>query len=261
MNVNEAKGIYTAGQLAELAGVSARTLRHYEDMGLLAPVRASNGYRLYASKDIRRLEHILAMRACGLSLSTIGMLLKDSQADVRRVLCDHLASLQVQGRKLEEAMEHTEAAIAAIERMDAMDEAARFEQMKAQAVQENEALYGAEARRRHGSAAVDAANQNLMNMSQDEWASKAELEESIKEQLRLAMASGDVHGEEAQELARMHARWIRMHWGEGAYSSQAHRGLARGYLADSRFCVYYDTAAGEGATDFLVEALLANLPQ
>ncbi|MBO4365887.1 MAG: TipAS antibiotic-recognition domain-containing protein [Eggerthellaceae bacterium] len=108
-------------------------------------------------------------------------------------------------------------------------------------------------------AAVDAANQNLLNMSQDEWATKEALEESIKEQLRLAMANGDVRGEEARELTRMHASWIRMHWGQSAYTSQAHRGLACGYLADSRFRDYYDTAAGEGATDFLVEALLANL--
>ncbi|MBO4365888.1 MAG: MerR family transcriptional regulator [Eggerthellaceae bacterium] len=128
--MNETKGIYTAGQLAELAGVSTRALRHYEDMGLLAPERAANGYRLYGPSDVRRLGHVLAMRACGLPLSTIGSLLKDPQADVRHVLCDHLASLQVQGKQLKEAMEHTEAAIAAIERMDAMDDTARFEQMK-----------------------------------------------------------------------------------------------------------------------------------
>ncbi len=261
MDSHEAKETYTAGQLAERAGVSTRTLRHYEDMGLLNPERADNGYRVYGSNDVRRLGHVLAMRACGLPLSTIGTLLKDPQADVRCVLSDHLESLRVRGRQLEEAMGRTQAAIEAIERMDSMDDTARFEQMKAQAVQANEERYGKEARQRHGETAVDAANQNLLSMSQDEWDAKEALEESIKVQLRLAMANGDVHGADARELAHMHERWIRMHWGSGAYSPQAHRGLARGYLADPRFRDYYDAAAGNGATEFLVDALLANLPE
>ena len=69
------------------------------------------------------------------------------------------------------------------------------------------------------------------------------------------MATGDPAGEPARELARMHARWIALHWGAGRYSREAHRGLARMYLADDRFRAYYDTAAGEGATEFLVAAL------
>ena len=77
-------------------------------------------------------------------------------------------------------------------------------------------------------------------------------------QLRLAMASGDPASEESAELARMHARWIRIHWGEG-YNREAHLGLARGYLADQRFVDYYDGACGEGATEFLAQALEANL--
>ena len=75
------------------------------------------------------------------------------------------------------------------------------------------------------------------------------------EQLRAAMATGDPAGEPARELARMHARWIALHWGEGRYSREAHRGLAQMYLADDRFRAYYDEAAGEGATEFLVAAL------
>ena len=63
----------------------------------------------------------------------------------------------------------------------------------------------------------------------------------------------------ALPLDEMHAAWIQMHWADGTYSAEAHRGLAQGYLADDRFKAYYDSAAGEGATEFLVKALLANL--
>ena len=85
------------------------------------------------------------------------------------------------------------------------------------------------------------------------------LEESIKVQLRLALESGDPASEASAELARMHARWIRMHWGDATYSREAHLGLAQGYLADERFVDYYDSSCGEGATAFLVKTLRANL--
>ena len=145
-----------------------------------------------------------------------------------------------------------------------MNEHAAFEALKRQAIEENERAHGREARERYGEDAVDAANERLASLSQDEWDEKDRLEQAIKELLRTAMATGDPSGEPARELARMHARWIALrmharwialHWGEGRYSREAHRGLAQMYLADDRFRAYYDTAAGEGATEFLVVAL------
>lgn len=96
-------------------------------------------------------------------------------------------------------------------------------------------------------------------MSDEEWKTKEKLEVAIIEQLKKAMLTGDTSSPEAAKLARMHADWIRMQWAEGAYSAQAHVCLARGYLADDRFVEYYDSRAGKGATEFLVEAIEAAL--
>ena len=95
---------YSVGQLAQMAGVSARTLRHYEDMGLLEPARAENGYRTYGPCDARRLSQILAMRACNLPLTTIRHLLRDSQASLRDTLESHLRTLRAQKKSLSDAM-------------------------------------------------------------------------------------------------------------------------------------------------------------
>ena len=130
-----------------------------------------------------------------------------------------------------------------------------FEALKRRAIEENELTYGREARERYGDDAVDAANERLSSLSRDEWDEKDQLEQAIKERLRVAMATGDPVGEPARELARMHARWIALHWGEGRYSREAHRGLVQMYLADDRFRAYYDEAVGEGATEFLVAVL------
>lgn len=249
---------YTVGQLAKLAGVSTRTLRHYEDQGLLAPARTAAGYRVYRASDAKRLAQILSMKACGLPLTTIRRLLDGSETDVHAALTTHLATLRAQGDSLHEAIARTEAAIAAIERINDMSEKDAFDALKQQGLKDFEETYGTEARQRYGDDVIDAANERMMALTRDEWDAKELLEESIKVQLRLAMASGDPAGEESAELARMHARWIRIHWGEG-YNREAHLGLARGYLADQRFVDYYDSACGEGATEFLVQALEANL--
>ena len=155
-------------------------------------------------------------------------------------------------------MARTEAAIATIEGIENMDDEKRFEALKAQGLREFEGTYGAEARKRYGDAAIDAANERIMSLTRDEWDAKNLLEELIKVQLRLAMASGDPAGAEAAELAHLHERWMRIHWGE-AYDRAAHLELVRGYLRDPRFRDYYDAAAGDGGAEFLVRAMEANL--
>ena len=127
------------------------------------------------------------------------------------------------------------------------------------AVQENEKLYGEEARAKYGDEAIDAANRKVLAMDDREWQNKEELEDAIIDQLIKAMATGDASGEQAQKLAHMHERWIRMQWADGAYSRQAHLGLAKLYLNDERFSDYYESRAGKGACAFLADALDAYL--
>ena len=127
------------------------------------------------------------------------------------------------------------------------------------AIAENERRFGAEARKRYGDAAVDAANERALSLSEDEWTEACALESAIVSKLREAMEAGDVEGPLAQELCRAHARWVELTWGEGAYSREAYAGLARLYVADERFRAHYDGRAGAGATDFLSAALLHHL--
>lgn len=131
-----------------------------------------------------------------------------------------------------------------------------FEKMKAEGLESFETAYGREARERYGDDVIDKANERMMSLTKDEWDAKELLEESIKVQLRMAMATEDPASPESRELAHMHERWIGIHWGEG-YQQQEYLGLIRGYLADPRFVDYYDSAAGTGATQFLVSAVEA----
>ena len=255
-----AEQTYSVHEVAALAGITVRTLHHYEQIGLLVPKRRSNGYRAYAAADLERLQHILLYRACGMDLSAIRDALDAPAFDAREALEGHLAQLERRRRDIDAMIQTVRKTIRALEGEDTMTDEERFEGLKQATVAANEAAYGAEARARFGNAAVDAANAKLLAMDETEWNDMNELETAIIQQLRAAMATGDPSGPEAQRLASMHARWLQMHWGDGAYSPAAHRQLAQGYLADSRFMAYYDERAGEGATCFLADALEANLP-
>lgn len=250
---------YTVGQLAKLSGVSTRTLRYYEELGLLAPQRKANGYRVYGQTDVAALQQILLFRSCGVELEEIRRMLAAPQFDAPEVLRRHLATLSAQKVELETLIATVEKTIASLEGRYDMADKERFEGLKRKAVEDNERAYGREARERYGDDVIDAANKKLLAMDEGEWTDVQALGEAIIEQLKAAMATGDAHSAEAQELTRMHAAWIKAHWPEGAYSREAHLGLAEGYVADERFTAFYDGAAGAGATQFLRDALAANL--
>ena len=248
---------YTVGQVANMAGTSVRTLHHYEDMGLLAPARRPNGYRAYDSDDVARLQQILLYRACGMELADIKTLLDDPAYDVELAFQRHLEVLEAQKNELEKLIETVRKTLRALEEGTEMADKERFEGLKRAAVDANEQQYGAEARSRYGDAAVDAANDNLLAMDEEEWSEMGALETAIIDQLKEAMATGDPASEAGHTLVAMHAKWITMHWGAGSFSREAHIALANGYLADDRFRAYYDKRAGAGATEFLVAAIEA----
>lgn len=247
---------YTVGSLAKLAGVTVRALHHYEDEGLLHPERTVSGYRRYGAEDVERLQQILLLRSCGLSLGDIREALADGAFDFRGVLVDHLATLRARQKELETLMGTVEKTIASLEGRCVMTDEERFEGMKARAIAENEERYGTEVRQAYGDAAMDAANARMAGMSEAEWNDAKVLEAAILEQLAAAKATGDPASKASRKLCAMHARWLQMHWGGGSYSPAAHAALAEGYVADPRFTAYYDDAAGEGATAFLRDALV-----
>ena len=180
---------YTVGSLAKLAGVTVRALHHYEDEGLLHPERTASGYRHYGAADVERLQQILLLRSCGLSLGAIRDAFADDRFDFRAVLTDHLATLRARQKELETLMGTVEKTIASLEGRCTMTDKERFEGMKARAIAENEEHYGAEVRRRHGDAAMDAANERMAGMTEAEWNDAKALEAAILDQL--AAGEGD----------------------------------------------------------------------
>jgi DNA-binding transcriptional MerR regulator len=82
------------GELAALAGLTVRTLHHYDSIGLLQPsARSDAGYRLYDRNDVARLQQIQALRAFGMSLADIGLALDNPDHSPLTTIDRQLAEL------------------------------------------------------------------------------------------------------------------------------------------------------------------------
>lgn len=114
MSATDTARTWKIGDLARRARVSVRTLRHYDELGLLAPsARSDAGYRLYSAADVERLYRILALRSLGLSLEEIKRCL-DEELDLVAVLRRHLAAVEQQLRAGEELRARLESLLDAL---------------------------------------------------------------------------------------------------------------------------------------------------
>ena len=105
---------YQVKEVARLAGVSARTLHHYDSIGLLMPAtRTSAGYRLYTDADLLRLQQILISRELGLTLEEIRRSLDDPRFDRKAALLDQRERLKDRARQAEAIIRAIDVAMAA----------------------------------------------------------------------------------------------------------------------------------------------------
>jgi DNA-binding transcriptional MerR regulator len=244
---------YTIQKLGNLAGVSTRTLRYYDEIGLLKPARTnSSGYRIYGRREVDLLQQILFYRELGLSLEDIRSIVTDPGFDGTRALREHRNQLLDKRKQLDALIANVEKTIASHEGRISMQDQEKFEGFKKQLIEENERKYGREIREKYGEDTIKKSNQKLMNMTQEEYAKVTQLENEVKVALAEAMKTGDPAGELAQKAADLHKQWLTFYWNE--YSKEAHAGLAQMYVDDERFKAYYDKDQ-PGAAEFLRDAI------
>ncbi|NLG88494.1 MAG: MerR family transcriptional regulator [Clostridiaceae bacterium] len=245
---------YTVKKLAALAGISARTLRYYDELGLLKPARiSSSGYRIYGQKEVDTLQQILFYRELGVELERIKEIITSPEFDMTSALIEHREKLLAKRKQLDILIANVERTIAFAEGRTQMSDKEKFEGFKQNMIDENEKKYGEEIRKKYGDEKVDQSYRQFKNMTKEEFNKWQELEKQIKETLKEAFLTGDPSGELAQKAADLHKQWISCSW--GSYSKEAHAGLAQMYVADERFREYYDKEQ-LGLAEFLRDAIL-----
>ena len=182
---------YTVKTLAELAGVTPRTLRWYDQKGLLKPRRTTEaGYRLYGPEEVNRLQAILFYKELGLELEAVREILDAPGFDRLAALQSHLAELEARRRRLDALILTVEKTIGEAKGGTQMSDKEKFEAFKRRAVEANEEQYGKEIREQYGPEAVEESNARLLSMTEEEHGRWKALEAEILSALAAAVRAG-----------------------------------------------------------------------
>lgn len=232
-------------EIARKAGTTSRTLRHYGDLGLLAPSRiGSNGYRYYDQDALVRLQRILLLRELGLSLPAIKDVL-EGQRDTAVALRAHLrlleqeqarigrqiASVRTTLHKTREGME-----LMADEVFDGFDHT----------------VHEQEVTERWGREAYEEGDRWWRSLGEAEKRAFQDEHDAIARAYGRAREAGlGADSEQAQDIARRHCAWL-------STTKEPSRsyviGLGEMYVADPRFGKNYDRY-GDGTAAFVRDAL------
>jgi DNA-binding transcriptional MerR regulator len=244
---------YTVQKLGLLAGISTRTLRYYDEIGILKPARInSSGYRIYGQAEVDRLQQILFYRELGMNLENIKEIITSPDFNSTKALNEHREQLLDKRKQLDLLISNVEKSIALTEGRITMSNKEKFEGFKKDMIEENEKKYGKEAREKYGDEAVNKANQKVMNMTEEDHKEVTRLAEELAKTLAEAFKTGDPSSEIAQKAADLHKQWLTFYWSK--YSKEAHAGLAQMYVDDERFRAHYDKEQ-PGTAEFLRDAI------
>ncbi|MBP3977279.1 MerR family transcriptional regulator [Microbacterium sp. BLY] len=278
-------------EIARLAGTTSRTLRHYDDIGLLPPSRiAANGYRHYDAAALVRLQRILLLRELGLGLPQIGEVLGPSTGSGTQdagsgtqgagsgtqgagsgtqgagsgdreaaALETHLALLREEQNRLARQIASVESTITALRGGENLMAENMFDGF-------DHTQYRQEVEDRWGTKAYADGDRWWRGMTDAERADwQQRVSDLGRDWIAAAERGIDPASAEAQELARRHVAWLTgipgtpaaaLRQGPDAGAKAYVLGLGEMYVADPRFGANYATSAGgtQGA-EFVRDAL------
>lgn len=239
--------MFTVKQLSRLAGVTPRTLHHYDAIGLLKPTRVgANGYRYYGDESLLKLQQILFYRELGLPLEHIREIMGRRDFDVPGALQSHKEALQKQVRRLNHliaTVDHTIKYIKGERRMDPKDFFTGFSE-------EEQEKYALEAEKMYDPETVRASNRRWKAYSAEK---KAEILEESKA-IYLDMVTAMPQGAASEQVQAIVERWRRNMDHFWTPTLEQLLPLAQMYTGDPRFKATFDKIH-PGLAGFMAEAV------
>ena len=234
----------TVHEVSRLAGVSVRTLHHYDAIGLLKPAQLTEaGYRLYDDAALRKLQSILLLRQLRFPLAGVKALLDSPNFDARAALRDQIGLLELQRAQLDKLVMFARNLLESGD--DSMDFSA-FDTTSYDA-------YAAEARARWGDTdAYRASLEKTAARSEDENAAAADALMAVFADFG-KIKTLDPASTEAQAQVEALRRCITAYY--YPCTKEILAGLGQMYIEDERFRVNIDHAGGEGTAQFAAAAI------
>lgn len=243
---------WSIAEVARMSGVTARTLRHYDGIGLLAPAYVgANGYRYYEVEQLLRLQQILLLRELGLGLSEIADAI-GSQPGTVETLRRHHARLLAERDRLGVLARTVARTIAELERGDPVTQP-KINRPENLFEGFGPSAYEEEARERWPGQ-YEQSRQIAESMTREQM--EATQKDLTAYMIRLAelMVAGKPPGDErVLDEVDWHYRWVSRFW---TPSADAYRNLGRMYVDDERFRANYDNIT-ESLAAYQCEAMAA----
>lgn len=225
---------YTVNELAQLAGVSVRTLHHYDQIGLLQPGRRSQaGYRLYQPADLLRLQQILFFRKLDFPLQQIKTILDDPAFNPIQALREHQKQLEKHAAQIAILLNTVEKTINQLmENSMELTDAELYEGFS----KEQAECFDREARRIYGEERIEASLKQVRKLSKAEWEAVKQEGDEITRQMASLMGSA------ADDPLVQHTIARQWNWLEHFYpvTPEIFRGLGSLYTDNPEFTATYD---------------------
>lgn len=234
-------------EVAELVGVSVRTLHYYDEIGLLTPDSTTeSGYRLYSDDNLDTLQQILFFRELGFSLKEIKRILGSPSFNRQEALIMHRKMLRKKRDQLDKMLGTIDKTI---KHLKGELEMANEEKFRGFDFSHNP--YEEEARKIWGDKTVDDSNTKMAGMSEDKQRALVEEMESIYRRLA-TLRHGPPESDEAQ--AAIKAWYDLLNANFSTYSPETFKTLGQMYVDDERFTESIDRF-GKGLAVFMRNAM------
>ncbi len=239
---------YTVHELAKLAGITVRTLHHYDQIGLLKPTaRTEADYRLYGPAELERLQQILFFKELEFPLRDIKRIIDNPGFNPLETLKEHRRVLRQKARRYDDLVKTVEKTIKNFrEQTMPLKDDDLYKGFSREKIEQ----YKKEVRERYDPVLVAESEKRIGKMSKGRWQGVQQEGEDVARALAVLMdrAPSDPA---VQELIARHHRWI-----ENFYpcNAQVYRGLGEMYVSNEEFRAYYEKFA-EGLADFMQMAM------
>lgn len=225
---------YTVRQLAKMAGVSVRTLHHYDQIGLLKPAtRSPAGYRFYHHPELLRLQQILFFRELDFPLAQIKEILAQPGFDPIEALREHRRRLQARGEQIALLLQTIDKTVLKLTEAEMeLTDAELYEGF----TQEQIDRYQSEVREKYDPKLVEESNRRVRKMTKAQWNAVKQEGDQVTRGLA-ELSERDPGDPQVQQLIGRHHAWI-----ENFYpcSSEIYRGLGQLYVEHPEFRATYD---------------------
>jgi len=235
--LEEIKMSYTVKKLAKLSGVSSRTLRFYDEIGLLKPAYyGDNQYRYYEEEQLLMLQQILFFRELGFPLTDIKQIISSHDFDKIEALTTHKSILQSSLERTETLIKTIDKTISHLRGNLIMRDAEMYDGFDPKKQQEHEQYMldtGVISQQQ-----IDDSWKKVSHWKKTNWEQFKNEGEQLNQDLAKAVQEGlQPESDEVQELIRRHYSWVNNFW---TPTNETYIGLAKMYLEHPDFRLFYN---------------------